>query len=94
MFKDLETSIFIPTTRGENTRAVNLSAKGKSSQKAKHHYQLKREKTDLIHSNKVQKSLDKQNSILIAKKEVQILKQKSKSRRVIFAANRKAKSRI
>lgn len=91
MLKEIESVIFIPTKKGENTRAVNLSAKGKASQKAKHHYQIKREVIDSIHSNKVQKSLDKENSILIAKKEVQKLKEQTKNRRAMFAAKRKAK---
>lgn len=91
MLKEVESVIFIPTKKGENTRDINLSAKGKSSQKAKHHYQIKREVIDSKHSNKVQRSLDKENSILIAKKEVQKLKEQTKNRRAIFAAKRKAK---
>lgn len=91
MLKEVESVIFIPNRKGQNTKEVNLSAKGKSSQRAKHHYQIKREICDTINTNKVQRSLDKENSILIAKKEVQKLKEQAKNRRAMFAAKRKAK---
>lgn len=91
MLKEIESVIFIHSKKGQNTKEVNLSAKGKSSQRVKHHYQIKREICDSINSNRVQRSLDKENSILIAKKEVQKLKEQTKNRRSMFAAKRKAK---
>ena len=89
MFKELQSEIYIPTKRGENTKQVNLSAKGKSSQRAKHVFQMKIEAVDKAHSKKVQKSIDKVNTYKAKRKEIEQLKKATKNRRAMFAAKRK-----
>jgi len=89
MLKELQSEIFIPTKRGENTKQVNLSAKGKSSQRAKHVFQMKIETVDAIHSKKTQRAIDKASKRKQASKEIEQLKKATKNRRAMFAAKRK-----
>lgn len=85
----LNEGIYLNTTKGQKLKSERVNVKGKSSQRKLVLMQGKKATLEHINSVNVQKSLDKDNSILIAKKEVQKLKQASKNRRAQFAAKRK-----
>lgn len=90
VFIEAETHITLVSKRGENTHESRLSVKGKGSQRTKHIYQLRREKCDDVNSIKVQRAIDNDNTICIARAEIKILKNESKNRRQMWAKQRKA----
>jgi hypothetical protein len=83
--KILIEGIYLNTTKGERLKSEKVNVKGKASQRKLVVMQGKKAILDSINSSKVQKSLDRDNSILIAKKEVQRLRQASKDRRAQWA---------
>ena len=77
----------------ENHLGAAIIAKGKKGAKGTKGQTMRR-KYDAINAkfdNSVQRALDRDNSILVAKAEITELKQNTKARRAMFAAARKAK---
>ena len=85
----LSEGIYLKTTRGQRLKSERVNIKGKASQRKLVLMQSKKASLEDINSAKVQRAIDRDNTILIAKKEVQKLKQASKNRRAQFAAKRK-----
>lgn len=85
----LSEGIYLKTTRGQRLKSERVNVKGKASQRKLVVMQSKKAHLDETNSTKVQRAIDRDNTILIAKKEVQKLKQASKNRRAQFAAKRK-----
>ena len=89
--KEISSAIIIHSKKGLNTKAQNLTAKGRSSRRVKVHKLAKVERFDNIHSNKVQKSIELSERIKKGKNETAKRKAQSKANRANFKANRKAK---
>ena len=85
----LSEGIYLKTTRGQRLKSERVNVKGKASQRKLVLIQSKKAHLEDVNSAKVQRAIDRDNTILIAKKEVQKLKQASKNRRAQFAAKRK-----
>ena len=85
----LSEGIYLKTTRGQRLKSERVNVKGKASQRKLVLIQSKKAHLEDVNSTKVQRAIDRDNTILIAKKEVQKLKQASKNRRAQFAAKRK-----
>jgi hypothetical protein len=85
----LSEGIYLKTTRGQRLKSERVNVKGKASQRKLVLMQSKKAHLEDVNSAKVQRAIDRDNTILIAKKEVQKLKQASKNRRAQFAAKRK-----
>ena len=85
-----EQYIYLKSNRGANVATERISAKGKSSHRRKAAMQVKTTTCDERNSINVQRAIDKVTSISIARADIQTLKHASKTRRKMWAKNRKA----